>query len=285
MKVQKILKKPVTKQKAGPVDDGPVLTLPTEKTVPRADLQDYSALIYGKKKVGKTTLASMFANAFFMLCEPGGKALSIYSRPVRNWIEVKQYIRLIQKDKKFANVVIDTGDYFYEYCSEFICKKHAIDHPSDEPWGKGWKAVKAEMSAEINKLLHSGKGVIIISHAREEEVDKREGGTYQRTTSTLSGQAKELLEGLVDIWGYYTYKDNERVLVIQGDDFIDAGHRIEGRFQYPDGTPIKEIPMGKNKEEAYGNFLLAFNNKLPKPAMTLVKKPAVVLKKKVVVTK
>lgn len=277
--VKKIVKKKMFK-KVETAEESPSadFTLPTERSTPCDKLQDYSILLYGEKKIGKTTLSSMFKKAFFMLCEPGGKALSLYSRPVRNWLELKAYVRLIIKSKEFENVVIDTADYSYEYCFDYTCKKMVIDHPSDEAWGKGWKAIKKEYATEINKLLHSGKGVIFISHAREEEVKERGGDTFNRTASTLSGQAKELLEGLVDIWAYYTYEGNKRVLIIQGDDYIDAGHRVEGRFLHPDGAPIRKIDMGNSKEEAYANFIAAFENKLGKPVMVLKKK--IILKKK-----
>jgi hypothetical protein len=184
---------------------------------------------------------------------------------------------LVIKSKDFENVVIDTADYSYEYCFDYTCKKLVIDHPSDEAWGKGWKAIKKEYASEINKLLHSGKGVIFISHSREEEVKKRDGETYNRTASTLSGQAKELLEGLVDIWAYYTYENGKRVLVIQGDDYIDAGNRVEGRFLDKEGNPIRRISMGNSKEEAYANFVAAFENKLVIQAPALRKK--IVLKR------
>jgi hypothetical protein len=273
LKVKKIVKKLGTvKRKAEVEEDRPSLSLPTERTEPCGSLEDYSILLYGAKKIGKTTLSSMFDKAFFMLCEPGGKALSIFSRNVRSWLEFKGYVNLLLKDKKFANVIVDTADYMYEMCMDYVCKKMVIDHPSDEAWGKGWKAVKKELNTEITKLLQSGKGVILISHAREEEIKKRGGDTFNRTSSTLSGQAKELLEGVVDIWGYYTYEGNQRVLYVNGDDYIDAGHRLEGRFLYPDGTPIRKIPMGKSKEEAYKNFVLAFENKLPKLATPAKKK-------------
>lgn len=277
MKVKKIVKK--SKLKRAEVAEAPSteFTLPKEKSVPCDKLQDYSSLIYGRKKIGKTTLSSMFKKAFFMLCEPGGKALSLFARPVRNWLEFKAYVRLICKSKEFENVVIDTADYSYEYCFDYQCKKMVIDHPSDEAWGKGWKAIKKEYASEINKLLHSGKGVIFISHAREEEIKKRGGETSNRTASTLSGQAKELLEGLVDIWAFYTYEGDQRVLIIQGDDYIDAGHRVEGRFLYSDGTPIRRIQMGNSKEEAYENFVAAFENRIEKPAKAVKKK--IVLKR------
>jgi hypothetical protein len=279
LKVNKILKT-VPKLKAAAEESLPALTLPTERNAPCRTLQEYTILLYGAKKIGKTTLASLFPKAFFMLCEPGGKALEIYARPVKTWDDFKAYNRLLVKDKTFENVIIDTVDHAYEMCMRWVCRKMVIDHPSDSEWGKGWNAVKVELQSEFNKLMHSGKGVVLISHAREEEIKKRDGSKFNRTSSTLGGQAKEFFEGVVDVWAYYTYEGARRVLVVQGDDFIDAGHRIKKHFCYPDGTAIRKIPMGVSEEEAYKNFVAAFENRLPKPGVAVpAAKPKLILKK------
>lgn len=259
------------------------VTLPTEKSVPSEFLQDFSILIYGNKKIGKTSLLSMFPNTFFMFCEPGGKGLSVYARPVRNWLEFKAYVDLIVKDKRFKTVVVDTVDYAYDYCMDYICEKLVIDHPSDLDWGKGWKAVKKEFISVISKLEHAGKGIVYISHAREEEIQKKGGNKFHRTSNTMPGQAKEVMESLTDIWVYYTYDGEKRVIVLKGDDFIDAGHRDLGetdRFLYKDGSRIRKIPMGDSKEEAYENFMKAFNNQLEKPKLSGKKKKKLKLRKR-----
>ena len=57
-------------------------------------------------------------------------------------------------------------------------------------------------------------------------------------------------------------------MILRGDDYIDAGTRLGEpeniRFFYPDGTPIKVLPMGNTSKESYQNFLSAFNNKYQK---------------------
>ena len=277
--VRRVVKKVGLRRAAAPEEASEVLTLPTERTKPCGALQDYSILIYGKKKIGKTTLTSMFQNAFHALCEPGGKALALFSRPVRNWLDLRTYIQLVVKSKFYKNAVIDTTDYSYNYALKYTCGKLVINHPSDEAWGKGWRAVIEEYEKVLNPLLHSGKGVIFISHSKEVEIKEEDGGTYNFTTSTLSGQAKELLEGVVDIWACYTYEKGKRILIIQGDETVDAGHRCEGRFLYTDGTPIKRIPMGNSKEEAYTNFVAAFENRLARPSGEGAVKKKIILKR------
>ena len=254
-----------------------VLTLPKTVSVPITELGGYSTLIYGEKKIGKTTLASEFPSAFFMMLEPGAKALEVYQRPVQSWQEFKEYVKLLQKDSFFKTIVVDPVDIAYKFCSSYVCKKKVIEHPSDEEWGKGWEAVRDEFTTEINKLLGMKKGVILISHATEKEIKTRSGIKYHKIMATLTGQAQEVLVSIVDIWAYYCYEGKTRMLVVEGDDHIGAGHRLLKHFKYTDGTPIAEIPMGKSSKEGYLNLIKAFNNQLQKGG-TAAKKIVVVRK-------
>ncbi len=258
----------------------PIISLPKNVSLPSENLSDYSILLYGEKKIGKTTLASQFEKAFFLMCEPGGKALKIYQRPVNNWEEFKKYINLAL-NSEFRTIVIDPIDLAYKMCLDYICKEMLIDHPADEKWGKGWNAIRDEFTKEINKLLHA-KGVILISHATESEIKTRTGITYHKLSPTMSGQARDILEGVVDIWAYYGYDNKNRILTILGDDHVGAGHRLENRFEYKDGSPIREIPMGTNSKEAYINFIKAFENQLEKGGTKSeqIKKKFLVIKKK-----
>lgn len=186
----------------------------------------------------------------------------MFQRPVTSWEEVKRYVALIQKDRTFRTVVVDPVDNAYLYCTRYVCKEMGIDHPSDEEWGKGWSAVRGEFTEQITRLTNAGKGVVLLSHAVEREIKTRTGLKYDRIGPTMSGQAREVLEGIVDIWAYYTYDGNRRTLIIQGDDHIGAGHRLDHHFRYPSGKRIQSIPMGTSSKEAYTNFVAAFHNQL-----------------------
>lgn len=232
------------------------VSLPTEKSTPMEAVGDYSILLYGVEKIGKTSLASHFPDAFMLMFEPGGKALSIYQKPVHNWEELLAYIELLEAgDHSFNTVGIDTVDIAYEYCMDYICRKLVIDHPSDEAYGKGWKALRDEFTKTMIRLLNCS-GCLFLSHSTEKEIKQRSGETSHRIIPTMAKQAREILEGLVDIIAYYHYDDDgNRILQVRGDELVTAGVRPEKAF-----SGVQNIPMGESSKEAYDNFVAAFRN-------------------------
>ena len=242
------------------------VSLPTEKSLPVNFIGGYAILISGEKKIGKTTFCSHFPDTLFLMFEAGSKKLSVYQKTVNSWEEFKKYISLIIKTEKFKTIIVDPIDKAYDLCFKYICTKLVISHPADEGWGKGWEAIRSEFNFEMDRLLKSGKGIIFISHSKEIEIEERSGRKYHRITNTMKGQAKECIEGAVDVWVQYGYEGKKRVLTILGDDHIDAGHRLneppEPKFLYSNGVPIRQIPMGATSKEAYENFIRAFNNQL-----------------------
>ena len=94
--------------------------------------------------------------------------------------------------------------------------------------------------------------------AVEKEIKTSDGDSHHRMVPTLSGQAYEILAGMVDIMVYYKYELNGgRTLIVKGSDSIAAGTRTERNF-----LGITKIPGGRSPQEAYSNFVKAFNNNL-----------------------
>jgi len=235
--------------------------LPKERSEPNASIGAYTWLIFGEKKIGKTTLTALFGKTLHLFTEPGGKALRLYPVVIDSWKTFKKAVRALKKDTTFDTVVVDIVDKLYPMVEDFTCEKLVIDDLADEEWGKGWRENRKEFERVFNDLLNSGKGVIFISHAQEQEVETRDGKTYDRMMPTMHKKMRDLVEGSVDIWAYYTYDKRRRVLQILGDDHVSAGHRLEGRFQTPDGEPIRLIDMGSSATEGHRNVMAAFNNK------------------------
>jgi hypothetical protein len=247
-----------------------VYTLPTEMTTPSLDLRDYSMLISGEKKVGKTTLMAQFPDTFVMLCEAGGKGLSMYAAPVGSWKAAMGYLGALEKDDAKANprfkyVAVDTADILARMCEKAVCKRLGIEHPSDEDWGKGWSALKDEFFAFMNRLLALNKGIMLSSHSTEREIKARNGEKHDRIVSTMPKWAAEIIEGLVDMWFHFGYDGQARVLTIRGDEMISAGHRLQTNFRTPDGKEVRRIYMTDVPAVGYRNLLDAFANEYQPP--------------------
>jgi hypothetical protein len=250
------------KKKVEPKEDK-VYTLPTKMTVPSSDFRDYSMLLSGEKKIGKTTLASMFPDTFVMLTEPGGKSLRMFAAPVKTWKDANGYLKALEEDdagdKRFKYACIDTADRLAAMCEKAVCRRLGIEHPSDEDWGKGWGAVKDEFTSFMIRLMALDKGLILTSHATEREF-RAKGTSITRIVTTLPKWAGEIIEGLVDMWFHYGYDGDERVLTIRGNENIAAGHRLQHNFQRPDGGELASIIMGPTPDAGYRNLLDAFAN-------------------------
>lgn len=260
----------VAKKKSKPKDDGGGYELPTRKTKPVATLLGYILLLFGEKKIGKTTLLAEGGDeTFFAFFEPGGKALSLYGDQFGDsWIRFKLAVKKLttEQPRRFNHVVIDTVDMAYKTSVKYTLKKLDIEHQSDEGYGKGWAASRDDFELPIMQLVNAGIAVTFISHADEREVKLRDGTAYDKLSPTMPKQPRELIEGLVDIWAYYGYDGKRRVLVIQGDDHIAAGHRLSEHFKTLEGKRIREIDMGSSPAEAYKNFNDAFHNRYIPPA-------------------
>lgn len=177
--------------------------LPTSKTEPSRDPMQYSILIYGPTKVGKSTFASQADRAIFLATEPGLNALSVYKVDVDSWETLQSACAELAKQKHdFKTIVIDTIDNAYEMCLAYVCRGlkgkdgQPVSHPADLGYGKGWSAVNAEFKRVLTKLAMMPQGLILISHSKVQEVETKTG-KFDKICPT-TGAAKIVL-GLMDM--------------------------------------------------------------------------------------
>lgn len=241
--------------------------LPSEKSEKVHDLSGFIILCQGEKKIGKTSLWSHAESPFFMMCEPGSKGLELYEERITSWKKFRVVAKTLAKmEHDFKTVIIDTGDLAYDMCLDWVCMDQDFDHPADLGYGKGWKAVKREFVREITRLANTGMGLVVISHVVEREVKTRHSGTFDKLVPTMSGQARDVFESLVDIWINYDYEGSKRIIQVVGDDYVSAGHRLyPDHFCYTDGSPIKQFDAGTSSREAWEQFNKAFNNEMDPP--------------------
>lgn len=264
------------------------LSLPTEPSVISDDLNDYSFLIHGEKKIGKTTLATAEPGVLVLSFDPLRPGLEIMQVHCPDWAHLKTYVSKLEAAAKgkfpYKRLVLDRVDLAYIACTKWVCKERGIDHPSDEGYARAWHALRDEFLSVILRLLRLPCGTWFICHSEWKEQKSKTGVTTFKLVPDLAGRAEEILNGLVDGWFAYDYEGPKRILYLLGDATIGAGHALDTHFLTPEGERVREVEMGSSPKEAWQAFLAAFNNKQRHTTLAEAEAPPPrpVVKKKVV---
>lgn len=173
--------------------------LPVEKSQKTSELNKQVILVYGRAKIGKSTLCSQFDVPLFLATESGLSNLEVYKVIVNSWETFLQACGEIAKgNHNFKTVVIDTIDNLVVYCSDWVCRKHNVNHPADLPHGKGWHFVTAELTRAMVKLSSLPYGLIMVSHCDMQEVETKTK-KYNRWTISVSGKNRAIFLNMADI--------------------------------------------------------------------------------------
>lgn len=244
------------------------IELPTEYEMPDVDLSDFSLLIHGEKKIGKTTLAMQGGKVLVLQFDPAQRCYKRMELVVRSWEEFLAILKKLEKASAdmYDRVVIDGAEIWYSMCQKFICENLGIEHPGDEDFGKGWQSLRDTFTAAVTRMLHLPYGVWFLAHSQWKEVKNRHGRKTDKLVPRLPSQAEEVLNGRVDGWFAYDYEDGDRVLILQGDEMTGAGHRMDSvdatHFRSKAGSRIRYIKVGNSPQDAYARLEDAFNNTL-----------------------
>jgi hypothetical protein len=234
------------------------MQLPTQKAKPKTELKDYTILLYGEPKIGKSTWASQFPDALFLATEPGLNALECYQMPIASWTDFLEACKLISEGKhKFKTIIIDTIDNLAKFCSDYICKKNDIMHESDLGYGKGWTMVSNEFLRAVAKLGLLSYGLIMISHSETVEIKTRTI-TYNKNIPTLSKSIRKIVLEMADLV-LYAHTQQERT----SDSAVTETRKLETRasenWEAGNRTKFKELPPTIPFD--YGEFIDAWNGK------------------------
>lgn len=248
------------------------LKLPKKYIEPSGNFDDFSVLIHGEKKIGKTDLANQSGKVLLLQHDPPQRAYRRMEIVCSDWKILRDSVKKLElmTKKKFIydRVVIDGIGTAFERCLQWVCEKRGIDHPQDEGYGKGWSALFREFGNIIDRLLYLPCGIWFICHSEWKEVETSSGDEVTRLCPILSPKAEGIVNGKVDATFAYDYKDDgNRILIVKGSNRVIAGNRIDQpnkgkpHFRTIKGNRIHWIPMGSSAEEGHKNLMDAFNNK------------------------
>ena len=230
------------------------MPLPTEKTKLSPKLLDYTILIHGIPKIGKSTLANEAGKVLFFDTEGGLKGLEVYAEPVYSWTNgdethafLNMCVEFVKGNHEFNALCIDTIDVLHKLCTGYLMKKSGIIHPSELEWGKGWDMIKDEFMRPLNKLAVSPYGLILISHSRSVEVTTRIS-KITKAVPTLQNYIWTQISAFVDIILYYNSEvtpegQEKRYLRTKPSENWIAGDRTGKLLQ---ADPIEIGPNGTN---------------------------------------
>lgn len=216
---------------------------PTESKTDVA-LHENTILQYGVPKIGKTTLASKFPDALFLLTEEGAKHLSIKAFHIKKWSDFLDRLKMIESavqanEFPLKTIIIDTVDNLAEFCEEWVCAKNSINIIGDLDYGKGYSLYKKEFITNVRRITQLGLGLQFISHAEEKEVQVNavtnpyapleadlRSGKVKMIIPTLEKRAYKFISGLVDMILYLEIdSNNNRVINTKPTKHFEAGDR------------------------------------------------------------
>lgn len=276
-------KKPSSKDKL--LDAVDSLYMPEgETSEPSNNLLDHCILIYGESGIGKTSVVKQIPGLYMIQCDPNRKGLSLRQSDIPNksltqlkrtipefspWQLAEGLIEKLCDDDTVSLIAIDNFGLLYEHAMRHRCWKLGINDPSEkEDFGKTWREIEDMMTAALNQVLYSGKGLILITHDTSKEVVKGgSGGKFERVEPDVMKAAFRWLKACTDFGLYMTYSDDrsERIIKIRGgrDTWLKCSvDESDPHFMDPDGNPVEQISAGSSASEAWENLNKSWNNQL-----------------------
>jgi hypothetical protein len=177
------------------------MPLPRSKNKPVRRIEDLNILLYGRSKIGKSTWASEAQNALFLATEPGLNFLEVHEYPILEWENMLTAYKEIKNEKHtFNTIIIDTLDLAYQMCTDYICKKKAVSHPSDVKFGKVYSAILYELMQLLNGFAFLPYGLILISHTEDkEEHSRKTDKTSTKVVPSIPKKPCKAIEAFADL--------------------------------------------------------------------------------------
>lgn len=240
--------------------------LPTEMEEAADDMSRFAMLWYGKRKVGKTGTLQHDPDSFTIQYDKKQHGRRRREVVPKSWGDFLDVLTLLEEASDnnampYTTVGVDGVAEWYQHCMDYVSKKAGVEYPGDaNDHGKTWNAVKREFTDAVNRVLMLSCGVVFICHDKTVELVDDAATVGEKIVPYLPAACSEVVNSKVDGWFYFAYHGSRRVLNLLGDEGMDAGHRIEGRFRTKDGRPVRQIDMGSSPEESRRNLKVAFDN-------------------------
>lgn len=172
------------------------------------NVSDYSMLVYGPSKVGKTTFVYDLykEKVLFLATEDRHKALAgAHVQPISSWADYESVLSALNDDdlkEQYDVVAIDTVENLYDMCEKSILKKYRVKNLNDVAWGKAHGDLKSTWKTKINMISKIGYQPCFIAHSIQKTVRVP---VSQMLPTAVDNKAMELKKGEDGEEDFYEY--------------------------------------------------------------------------------
>jgi len=160
-------------------------------------------MFYGEKGIGKSTLASMMADPYFLCAESAHRHLSIYKTDIGSWTEAQEIVLEVCASDSFKTIVFDPVSVFHQLLCTHLIEKAGAEGINDGVlgYGKGYREAKLTMRKMLNFIGSKGKGIVLCEHEMLKDSTFEGEGELSRYQPALTNSERESIMPPVDIVG------------------------------------------------------------------------------------
>lgn len=246
--------------------------------IPPDLLEAYTICLYGTKGIGKTTLAASYPNYVVVMTEPLRKNLKIRMKALPcydydsivelgkqdAWVLFKGIVDEAIERSDVHGLAIDTIDRLYEACLTHHCVVEGVRHPGGlNDFGALWSIIKDDFETTLNTIRENDLGLLLLSHAKETEIELNTGAKAMSYAPSASGAATRYIKAACDYAFFYGYHGRKRAIHLRGFEKIWTSCGVEDRFISKSGEPLTMIEMGADTVgNGYNVLKQGFDNQL-----------------------
>lgn len=196
-------------------------------------------VIFGDAGIGKTSLSNTCANPYTIDFDKGISRASSRGDALLpdSWEEVQEHEKK-GTFKKYDTVCIDTAKACLDdFLMAYVVKK---DYKNQKNKQAAYGAIGDEFKVFVTNRRQDLADILVIAHAKD-----KEDGDLTRKIPDVTGQSYQLLLRIADQIGYYTTRNNKRILQFEPTDF-SVGKNVAR-------LPVIEVP--EDSDPAYKTFM------------------------------
>lgn len=229
------------------------------------DPSGYITYIFGKGKIGKTSLAAQAKDCILLATERGYNAIDgIIVQDITDWKDMRdalKQLKLPSVRERFKVVIVDTIDLAAKYCTKHICVQHGVSDLGEVGYGKAYAQMRSEFEDVFMTIAQLGYAVIFIGHEKYQRDEAT--GAVSVKPSLSPDKVNDIICNMADIYGWAHYANYEeetgaRVLTVRSNhDDIACGTRfkyMKSEFPFNYDSLVQAIGDAIDEAEKNGDL-------------------------------